>query len=83
MKTALLIACAAVATFAFTACDDVAAPAAKPAAAKPAAKPAATKPAAAKPAAAKPAGVPTKVYKQIKGIEQNRNQNVQNQLNKM
>ena len=74
MKHVLMIAFAAAATVLFTACDDVA-PQAPKAAPAPKAK--------AEAVPGKPAGVPTKVYKQIKGLEQKHNNDVQKQLDKM
>ena len=73
MKHALLIACAAAVTVLFTACND----------ASPAEKTADTVKETTENVSRKPAGVPTKVYKQIKGFEQKHNKDVQKQLDKM
>ena len=73
MKHVLLIACAAAATVFFVACDD-ASPTEKTVDAVKETTENITK---------KPAGVPTKVFNQIKGLEQKHNKDVQKQLDKM
>lgn len=67
MKHVLIVACAAATALVFTACDD--------------SKPAIQK--KAESAMEKPAGVPSKVFKQIKGIEQKHGKDVQKQLDKL
>lgn len=73
MKHVLLIAFAAAATALFTACED----------ASPAEKTVDAVKETTEKVSKKPAGVPTKVYKQIKGLEQKHNKDVQKQLDKM
>ena len=73
MKHVLLIAFAAAATVLFTACED----------ASPAEKTVDAVKETTENVSKKPAGVPTKVYKQIKGLEQKHNKDVQKQLDKM
>jgi hypothetical protein len=73
MKHVLLIACTVVATAFFTACED----------ASPAEKTVDSVKKTTENISKKPAGVPSKVYKQIKGFEQKHNKDVQKQLDKM
>ncbi len=72
MKKTLLFLAAAGMIAAFTACNEQ-----KPAPA------AASEPAVAPAKSDKPVGVPTKVHKQIKGIEQQNNDRIQQELDNM
>lgn len=71
MKKTLLFLAAAGMIAAFTACNEQ-----KP-------EPAASEPAVAPAKSDKPVGVPTKVHKQIKGIEQQNNDRIQQELDNM
>lgn len=78
MKKTLLFLAAAGMIAAFTACNEQ-----KPEPATAPAPAAASEPAVAPAKSDKPVGVPTKVHKQIKGIEQQNNDRIQQELDNM